>query len=152
MKSARKKAAPQRASPGRGNKTIPTPPQESAESAILYRAEPPLAWITLNRPAKKNALAGSMREDLLTRIQQAGSDTAVRCLILTGAGDAFCSGGDLSVMAELKLKEASFQEIALWLVAGGKIVTALAGLAKPTLACVNGVAAGAGCNLALACD
>jgi 2-(1,2-epoxy-1,2-dihydrophenyl)acetyl-CoA isomerase len=154
MKSARKKAAPQRASParGRGNKTIPTPPQESAESGILYRTEPPLAWITLNRPAKKNALAGSMREDLLLRIQLAGSDASIRCLILTGAGDAFCSGGDISVMAELKQKEAGFQEIARWLDAGGKIVTALANLSKPTLACLNGVAAGAGCNLALACD
>jgi len=155
MKSARVKAPPPRrsgANQGRGNKTTPTPPQESAEDFVLYRAEPPLAWITLNRPARKNALAGSMREDLLSRIRQAGSDAAVHCLILTGAGDAFCSGGDITVMAELKQKAAGFKEIARWLDAGAKVVSALASLSKPTLACINGVAAGAGCNLALACD
>jgi 2-(1,2-epoxy-1,2-dihydrophenyl)acetyl-CoA isomerase len=156
MKSSKTKSSPRRvasrAARSRGVKVAEASEQDSPKDFILYRCEPPLAWITLNRPAKKNALAGSMRQDLLARIQQAGSDAGVRCLIVTGAGDAFCSGGDVSVMAELKMKEASFQEIARWLDAGGKIVEALASLAKPTLACVNGVAAGAGCNLALACD
>jgi 2-(1,2-epoxy-1,2-dihydrophenyl)acetyl-CoA isomerase len=147
--SARRATRPKRE---RGKKAIQTRPRESSTSSILYRTEPPLAWITLNRPEKKNALAGSMREDLLARIQQAGSDAALRCLILTGAGDAFCSGGDISVMAEFKQEQAGFQEIARWLDAGGRIVAALAHLPKPTLACINGVAAGAGCNLALACD
>jgi len=155
MKSARKKPAPRsdsRKAPEQKLKRTQARPRDSRKSFVLYRAEPPLAWITLNRPEKKNALAGSMREDLLSLIQQAGADAAVRCLIITGAGDAFCSGGDISVMAELKMKQASFEEIARWLDAGGKTVSALAGLPKPTLACVNGVAAGAGCNLALACD
>ncbi|MCI0410037.1 MAG: enoyl-CoA hydratase/isomerase family protein, partial [Acidobacteria bacterium] len=156
MKSAKTKSSQRRVASRAvqqgGAKATGAPGQGSPNDFILYRSEPPLAWITLNRPAKKNALAGSMREDLLSRIQQAASDASVRCLILTGAGDAFCSGGDISVMAELKQKDAGFQEIARWLDAGGKIVTALANLPKPSLACVNGVAAGAGCNLALACD
>jgi 2-(1,2-epoxy-1,2-dihydrophenyl)acetyl-CoA isomerase len=156
MKPAKSKAASRRVASRparqRQQQAIQTPPRQSTQSTILYRVEPPLAWITLNRPEKKNALAGSMREDLQSRIEHAGSDGAVRCLILTGAGDAFCSGGDISVMAELKQKRAGFQEIVRWLDAGGRIVAALANLPKPTLACVNGVAAGAGCNLALACD
>jgi 2-(1,2-epoxy-1,2-dihydrophenyl)acetyl-CoA isomerase len=119
---------------------------------ILYRSEPPLAWITLNRPEKKNALAGSMREDLLARILQAGADPEIRCLVLTGAGGAFCSGGDISVMAGLKEQETGFEEVGCWLDAGAKTVAALAGLPKPSLASIEGVAAGAGCNLALACD
>ena len=111
-----------------------------------------LAWIILNRPERKNALAGSMRDDLLACVRQAAGDPSVRCLVVTGAGDAFCSGGDVAVMADLKAKETGFEELALWLEAGGRIVSELAALPKPSLACINGVAAGAGCNLALACD
>ncbi|PYQ11755.1 MAG: enoyl-CoA hydratase, partial [Acidobacteria bacterium] len=122
------------------------------EDSVLYRVESPLAWITLNRPEKKNALAGAMREELLERVQEASRDSTIRCLIVTGAGDAFCSGGDLGVMAEMKQKGADFEELGLWLDAGGKLVSALAVLPKPSVACVNGAAAGAGCNLALACD
>jgi len=123
-----------------------------SDSAILYRLEPPLAFVTLNRPGKKNALAGTMREDLHDRIQEAGADASVRCLVITGAGDAFCSGGDVSVMSDLKEKTGGTEEVGKWIDAGGRTVSALASLPKPSLACVNGVAAGAGCNLALACD
>jgi len=122
------------------------------EDSVLYRVESPLAWITLNRPEKKNALAGAMREELLERVQEASLDSTIRCLIVTGAGEAFCSGGDVGVMAEMKQKGADFEELGLWLDAGGKLVSALAVLPKPSVACVNGAAAGAGCNLALACD
>jgi len=122
------------------------------EDSVLYRVESPLAWITLNRPEKKNALAGAMREELLERVQEASLDSTIRCLIVTGAGEAFCSGGDVGVMAEMKQKGADFEELGLWLDAGGKLVSALSVLPKPSVACVNGAAAGAGCNLALACD
>ena len=122
------------------------------DSPVLYRAEPPLAWITLNRPEKKNALAGSMREDLLAAVQRAAGDAEARCLVITGAGDAFCAGGDVTVMADLRQKLAGFEEVGKWLDAGGQLVSELASFPYPTLACVNGAAAGAGCNLALACD
>ncbi len=122
------------------------------EGPVLFRTEPPLAWITLNRPEKKNALAGSMREDLLAAVQRAAGDGEVRCLVITGAGEAFCAGGDVTVMADLRQKQAGFEEIGKWLDAGGKLVSALSSLPKPSLACLNGAAAGAGCNLALACD
>ena len=123
-----------------------------SDGPILYRAEPPLAWITLNRPEKKNALAGAMREELLAAVQRAAGVSEVRCLIVTGAGDAFCAGGDVKVMADLRQKQAGFEEVGKWLDAGGKLVSALASFPRPTVACVNGAAAGAGCNLALACD
>jgi 2-(1,2-epoxy-1,2-dihydrophenyl)acetyl-CoA isomerase len=123
-----------------------------SDRPVLYHVEPPLAWVTLNRPEKKNALAGSMREEILERILQAGRDDSVRCLILTGAGGAFCSGGDISAMARIRQEDSRFEEIATWLKAGGAVVQALSSLPKPSLASLAGVAAGAGCNLALACD
>jgi enoyl-CoA hydratase/carnithine racemase len=155
MKSPKAKPAARRTSrraPARGKTPADQPRGARREELVLYRAEPPLAWITLNRPEKKNALAGAMREDLLARIRAAGADDAVRCLIITGAGGAFCSGGDIAVMAGLKQKKSGFDEIARWLDAGGRIVATLAALPKPSVACIEGVAAGAGCNLALACD
>jgi len=142
----------------RGSHSSPKPdPGHVGDAApsvhpVLYRVEPPLAWITLNRPEKKNALAGSMREEILERILQAGAEDAVRCLILTGAGGAFCSGGDISAMARIRQEGSRFDEIATWLKAGGAVVRALSSLPKPSLASLPGVAAGAGCNLALACD
>lgn len=120
--------------------------------AVLYRTDGPVAWVTLHNPARKNALSGTMREDLLRRILEAGSDAAVRCLVLTGAGDAFCAGGDIIAMGEMKRRDAGFDPLERLLDLGGRIVGALAAFPKPTLASINGVAAGAGCNLALACD
>jgi len=128
------------------------PRPESAGGAILYRAEGPVAWIILNRPERKNALAGSMRVDLLSRIGTAESDPAIRAVVITGAGDAFCAGGDVGAMAALKERPDGFAEVERWLEAGGRIVGALAALSKPSVAALNGPAAGAGCNLALACD
>lgn len=131
--------------PGEKNKA-------TAAASVLYRAEGPAAWITLNRPQCKNALAGSMREDLLALVRRAEGDPSVRVLVLTGAGDAFCAGGDVAVMADMRERGEGFEPLDRLMDVGGQIVTALATLPKPTVACLNGVAAGAGCNLALACD
>ena len=147
MKARRRGAARTRAA-ARRSPARTTPVGE----AVLYRADGPVAWVTLNNPARKNALSGTMREDLLRRILEAGSDAAVRCLVLTGAGDAFCAGGDIHAMAQMKDRGTGFDPLERLLDLGGRIVGALAALPKPTLASINGVAAGAGCNLALACD
>ncbi len=124
----------------------------SPDGSILYRIDGPVAWVTLSRPGRKNALSGRMREDLLARIREAGSEPAVRVLVVTGAGDAFCAGGDISVMAEMKARGEDFEGLGRLMDQGDRIVGTLHSFPKPSLACLNGAAAGAGCNLALACD
>jgi 2-(1,2-epoxy-1,2-dihydrophenyl)acetyl-CoA isomerase len=111
----------------------------------------PITTITLNRPDKLNAFSGTMREDLLGALRVAADDMNARVIVITGAGRAFCAGGDVDYMSALQ-KEADVQSFRKLLDAGRDIVTTIAEIAKPVIASVNGVAAGAGCNLALACD
>jgi enoyl-CoA hydratase/carnithine racemase len=118
---------------------------------ILARTTDHVTEITLNRPDKLNAFGGTMREDLLAALRAAEADDETRVVVLTGAGRAFCAGGDVDFMSELQKRNdvASFQRL---LAAGKGIVTQVAEMSKPVIASVNGIAAGAGCNLALACD
>jgi len=120
------------------------------QTILVERAER-VATITLNRPDKLNAFGGTMREDLLGELGTIASDPSVRAVIVTGAGRGFCSGGDVSYMAELQQKDDvdSFRSL---LDAGAKIVSKIRTMPQIVIAAVNGVAAGAGCNLALACD
>ena len=110
-----------------------------------------ITTITLDRPEKLNAFSGTMREDLLAALRAAGGDRGCRVVIITGAGRAFCAGGDVEYMSGLQKNGdvAAFRKL---LDAGRDVVTAIAELPQPVIASVNGVAAGAGCNLALACD
>jgi 2-(1,2-epoxy-1,2-dihydrophenyl)acetyl-CoA isomerase len=110
-----------------------------------------VATITLNRPEKLNAFTGTMREELLDALRTSEQDQAVRVVVLTGAGRAFCAGGDVAYMSQLQATNdtVAFRKL---LDAGRDIVLQIASMPKPVIASVNGVAAGAGCNLALACD
>ncbi|HEX8252145.1 MAG TPA: enoyl-CoA hydratase-related protein [Thermoanaerobaculia bacterium] len=110
-----------------------------------------VATITLNRPEKLNAFTGTMREDLLDALRACERNEEVRVVVITGAGRAFCAGGDVEFMASLQEKNDldSFRKL---LDAGRDIVLQIASMPKPVIAAVNGVAAGAGCNLALSCD
>ena len=110
-----------------------------------------VATVTLNRPDKLNAFTGTMREDLLSALRACESDENVRVVILTGAGRAFCAGGDVEYMSGLQKNRdvTSFRKL---LDAGRDVILQIATMGKPVIASVNGVAAGAGCNLALACD
>jgi enoyl-CoA hydratase/carnithine racemase len=110
-----------------------------------------ITTITLNRPDKLNAFSGTMREDLLAALRAAAGDAEVRVIVITGAGRAFCAGGDVDYMSGLQ-KNGDVQAFRKLLDAGRDIVTTIAAIDKPVIASVNGVAAGAGCNLALACD
>jgi enoyl-CoA hydratase/carnithine racemase len=110
-----------------------------------------ITTITLNRPEKLNALAGHMRRDLAEALESAGSDRNVHVVIITGAGRAFCAGGDVAAMAELIERQDS-EEFARLLGSARRVVTAIRQMTKPVIASVNGVASGAGCNLAFACD
>jgi len=107
--------------------------------------------ITLDRPEKLNAFSGTMREDLLAALHAADSDPSCRVVVITGAGRAFCAGGDVDFMSGLQ-EDADVARFQTLLDAGRDIVTTIAEMAKPVVAAINGVAAGAGCNLALACD
>ena len=106
-----------------------------------------ITTITLNRPEKLNAFAGTMREELLEALRAADG----RVVIITGAGRAFCAGGDVELMAGLQREKnvAAFRKL---LDAGGDVVMQIAAMPQPVIAAINGIAAGAGCNLALACD
>lgn len=110
-----------------------------------------VATITLNRPDKLNAFTGTMREDLLAALRACADDSAVRVVVITGAGRAFCAGGDVESMSGLQ-KSGDLTAFRRLLDAGRDVILQIATMARPVLASVNGVAAGAGCNLALACD
>jgi 2-(1,2-epoxy-1,2-dihydrophenyl)acetyl-CoA isomerase len=122
-----------------------------SDEPILLDFADGVAVVTLHRPDKFNAFAGDMRERLVAAIARVAASEA-RVLVITGAGKAFCSGGDVGFMNDLLARDAGYDELAPLVNAGSDIVTALAALPIPVLAAVNGVAAGAGANLMLACD
>lgn len=118
---------------------------------ILVSEGDGITTITLNRPDKLNAFIGHMRRDLAEALEHAGSNRDTRVVIITGAGRAFCSGGDIAFMAEL-MKRRDSEEFSRILGAGRRVISAIRSMTKPVIAAVNGPAAGAGFNLALACD
>jgi 2-(1,2-epoxy-1,2-dihydrophenyl)acetyl-CoA isomerase len=110
-----------------------------------------IGTVTLNRPDKLIAFAGRMRQELAEAVQQVAESDDVRVLVVTGAGRAFCAGADVGYMREVLERED--WEAAKGLVEAGRaVVTTIRSVAKPVVASVNGAAAGAGANLALACD
>jgi enoyl-CoA hydratase/carnithine racemase len=116
--------------------------------------EDKVAIVTLNRPEVRNAINDVLRTEFIATLERVAADEAVRAVVLTGKGKAFCSGGDISGMKE-RLK-APAGEVAFngWRRQGQthKSVALLHGLPKPVIAAVNGAAAGLGCDMALACD
>jgi 2-(1,2-epoxy-1,2-dihydrophenyl)acetyl-CoA isomerase len=122
------------------------------DETILLAEDDGVATLVLNRPDKLNAFAGDMRERLLDTLDAVAARPHVRALVITGAGRAFCAGGDVQHMASLAAQGAEFAALRPLLEAGRRVVERLAALPIPTIAAVNGVAAGAGLNLALACD
>jgi 2-(1,2-epoxy-1,2-dihydrophenyl)acetyl-CoA isomerase len=135
-----------------GKTAVKCRPQEGSHVAdsVLYQLDGTVATITINRPAARNALTAETKVALLDALRTASSNDAVRAVVLTGAGPAFCSGQDLREHAEL-------------LAAGGSpldtvrrhynpIIETIADMPKPVVAALPGVAAGAGASLAFACD
>ncbi|HEY6232636.1 MAG TPA: enoyl-CoA hydratase [Pyrinomonadaceae bacterium] len=110
-----------------------------------------ITTITLNRPEKLNALAGHMRRDLAEALEAAGSERSVHVVVITGAGRAFCAGGDVRAMADL-IEENDADEFSRLLGSARRVITAIRQMTKPVIASIGGPASGAGFNLALACD
>lgn len=121
--------------------------------AIIYEKKDWIATITLNRPARMNALGGSMGIELEQALEDSNSDDEVRALIITGAGRGFCAGADLTTLGPTadKVGKALVSRSPS---AGGirAFARQLQNFEKPTIAAVNGAAVGGGLSLALACD
>lgn len=112
------------------------------------------AILRLNRPEKRNAMSDDMRAELVTALRAAAADDGVRALVITGAGKGFCAGGDVAGMQrrlEAPVGQAGFSG---WKRQLGvhHAVSILHRMPKPTIAAVNGAAAGLGADLALCCD
>ena len=127
---------------------------QDAEKLILVDVRDGVGLITLNRPDKLNAMTGAMLEALRVRIANMRDDPDVACVVLTGAGRGFCSGGDLSDPGDRKphSPEPTMSERAERLARFTEAATMLHDMPKPTIALVNGPCAGAGFSLAGACD
>ena len=118
---------------------------------VLFEVTGRVATITLNRPEAMNALAGNMRDVLLEGLRGFETDPNVRCIVITGAGRAFCAGGDIEAMAKWQEdNDTSVMESLLATVE--QVVNLLRAMPQPVIAGVNGPAAGGGMNMALACD
>lgn len=126
----------------------------AAETTVLYSTHGPVALVTLNRPQALNSFTRQMHRDLGAALDRAEADKTIRALVLTGAGRGFCAGADLS---EFDLAPGpNLVERAdpgpIIEQAFNPTARRLTGLRMPTIAAVNGVAAGAGSSLALICD
>jgi 2-(1,2-epoxy-1,2-dihydrophenyl)acetyl-CoA isomerase len=117
---------------------------------LIYAVKDHVATITMNRPERYNALTIRMIENLLEMVSACEEDREVRVLVLTGAGRAFCAGGDVKEFAE-RLGTIS-QHLRRLLASFHGAVSRMNRMSKPVIAAVNGVAAGAGMSLAMACD
>lgn len=119
------------------------------DTTVLYAVSDSVATLTLHRPEVFNALNAQLHADLLAALQRAERDPQVRTVVITGAGKAFCSGQDLREFPAEGAAALIGQRLRQ---SYNPLVTRLRALPKPVIAAINGVAAGAGLSLALACD
>ncbi len=119
-----------------------------AYSYILYQVTNHIAEITLNRPDKLNSFHRDMAKELQDALIRIADDASIRCVLLTGSGRAFCAGQDLREILDRR-DEPLGDTVSI---SYNPIIRGIRELGKPVIAAVNGTAAGAGANIALACD
>lgn len=119
---------------------------------VIYTVTENVATITLNRPERLNALSPQLRLDLKNALEVADTSNEVRAIIITGAGRGFCSGGDVKAMNEANESGTAGPLNDKIAPVRDQVVLAMRNSDKPVIAAVNGPAAGAGMNIALACD
>lgn len=114
----------------------------------------PVAIVTLNRPQVRNAIDDALREEMIALLTRLAADAEVRALVVTGAGSAFSSGGDVKGMRRRLNAPAGQRAINGWRrqKSTHRLIETLYSFEKPTIAAVNGPASGLGCDLAMACD
>lgn len=120
--------------------------EQAIEATILSSVENGVAWIRLNRPASMNAVNADLRGALAGAVRDAERSSEVRCVVVTGTGKAFCSGADVR---EFAAREGAVEAIRDEY---ERILVGLRTMPKPTIAAMNGVAAGIGASIAMACD
>jgi enoyl-CoA hydratase/carnithine racemase len=123
-----------------------------AFTQIIYEVKNAVAWVTLNRPDRLNAWTKTMMEELMAAAAMADADDAVRVVIVTGAGRAFCAGADLDPDTFAERQEAARAEKGVPRDTAGQLTLKLAGIKKPIIAAINGPAVGVGITMTLAMD
>jgi 2-(1,2-epoxy-1,2-dihydrophenyl)acetyl-CoA isomerase len=128
------------------------PAADTGSDTVRWDLTEAVGTILLNRPRAHNALTAEMKTALLAALRQAAASPEVRAVLITGAGPAFCAGQDLREHAELLTAAQDGAAMDTVREHYNPIVLAIRSMPKPVIAAVNGVAAGAGASLALACD
>ncbi|AQA13469.1 enoyl-CoA hydratase-related protein [Streptomyces malaysiensis subsp. malaysiensis] len=128
-----------------------SPVEEPRDSVLRHTTDNGVSWITLNRPAAMNAITPDQREHLISLLDHASADPAVRAVVLTATGKGFCAGADLRSAPAGAERVAG--DVARLIRSGAqRLISAVLDCEKPVIAAVNGTAAGLGAHLALACD
>jgi enoyl-CoA hydratase/carnithine racemase len=124
------------------------------ETFVVLQVEDGIATLRLNRPERRNAIDDATRGLMIEALENAAADNAVRALVITGTGSAFCAGGDVRGMQQRLAAPPEDVAFNGWRRQGRthRAVALLHNFPKPTIAAVNGAAAGLGCDVALACD
>ena len=118
------------------------------DRVLLRRDVDGVAWLTMNRPAARNALSIDLMQAMLAELDAISTDAAVKVVVIGGAGPAFCAGHDLRELRSRPEREAYHTTFALC----SRLMTRIVRLAKPVIARVHGVATAAGCQLVASCD